>query len=191
MSADVQTADSKVLQCRAARLAKPPQGALQADAQAVRVLEFTVAGQACALELAWLRHVRLVKDLAVLPLAVRHVQGIVSVRGQFLALIDLAGLLGLATPTDPARLMLVFGGERAEFGLAVQELGAIARISWTDVARRSAGMKEFQPAIAKGTTGAGHVILDSQALLALGKNAWGAAASEIDDQEENQSCSVT
>lgn len=172
---------SRVLERRAALLAQPLRNPGRLAPDSVHVLEFTVAGQACALELASLKQVRPLKELAPLPLAARHVLGIANVRGHILPVIDLAGLLGLKAPAAPAGLMLLFGGETVEFGFVVEEIGAISTVCWTDIARRSDGMKDFQPAIARGTTAAGRLVLDGQALLAFGKNAWGAASPETNN----------
>src|SRR5687768_11763794 len=107
----VMTAEDErqILRRRARNLATPPQ--LAAPATIVDVLGFTLGGAPYAVETRFLREVTRLADLTPVPGAPDLLLGLVSVRGEVVAVFDLRRLLGFGAGGDGARRLLVLGGE--------------------------------------------------------------------------------
>ncbi|HYC00979.1 MAG TPA: chemotaxis protein CheW [Candidatus Limnocylindrales bacterium] len=98
----------EVLEARARILARPPQPQT-AQAEGLRVLEFRLGPDRYAIEQRYVREVQALSDLTPLPSVPSFVRGIVNVRGQILAVIDLFELLELprSAGTDERMLAIV------------------------------------------------------------------------------------
>ncbi|MEW6756055.1 MAG: CheR family methyltransferase [Candidatus Latescibacterota bacterium] len=107
----------RILRARARALARQParEGAPQ---DALQVIEFLLAQETYALELAYVREVYPLRDLAVLPCTPPFVLGIASVRGQVLPVLDLKKLFELPDRgLADFNKLIVLAGDGLEFGI--------------------------------------------------------------------------
>jgi chemotaxis signal transduction protein len=162
----VAAAPDLVLQRRAARLAQPLSAESSGDV--LELLEFTVAGQACALELAWLREVRGPRGVAALPLAERPVLGVAHVRGRMLPVFGIGWLLGLAAPAETVAKLVVVGrgGAGFAFAVAADEVRGLRHLARGDVQRGPDSLAAARTPLVAGWTPAGHLVLDGANLVA-------------------------
>ena len=156
--------DSEVLRARARALARRPEGA---PAATLEVLEFRLAEERYALETRHVRGVHALRDLTPLPCTPPFVLGIVNLRGQITAVIDIKKFFDLPEKglTDLHRIILV-GGEGFELGLLADVVVGVHGIP----------VESFQPALPtltgiradylKGVTAERLVLLDLERILA-------------------------
>lgn len=162
--------DAEILAQRAARLAHRAAPATQAG-ERLEVLEFALAAQPCALEIAWVCEVRPLSGATPLPQAVPGVLGAVHVRGRMLPLVDPAPLLGLPAAPWPAQgQLLVIGAQAPLFVIAVSDVHGLGRLSPAQVERRSAPLAPVRPDVVRGLTASGRLLLDGAVLTDHFKN---------------------
>ena len=108
MSADKQT----ILRKRAEILARKPPPAPVPEPQ-LDVIEFGIGRDRYALEAGFVRAVVSLKEITPLPSVPAFVRGVVNVRGDILAAIDLSRLLGMTETeaTTLAQIVVVKDGD--------------------------------------------------------------------------------
>jgi len=113
-------------QAQALLAARAQRAALAARHQAprpTRYLTFRLATTRCALEVTYVREVCHYQAPAPLPGVPPYVLGLAAVRGELLAVFDLAQLLALeATPSQEPPYLLVVGPHGAPFGCPAWEV---------------------------------------------------------------------
>ena len=152
MNADKQT----ILRKRAEVLARKPPPAPVPEPQ-LEVIEFGIGRNRYALEAGFVRAVVSLKDITPLPSVPAFVRGVVNVRGDILAAIDLSLLLGVPDGTAFGQIIVVKDGE-TEFGVLASET-----FGWRSVPV-SAVLPARDPHL-KGVTKQGVAVLDGAKLL--------------------------
>lgn len=113
-----EATDESVLVARAAQLARPLDE--QRDEQVLDLLVLTVSGQRVAVSLEQVSEVRPPTTFARVPGAHELLPGLVGGRGDALAVVSLAALLGLAASTPPGeQWVTVLRDPAAPLGLLV------------------------------------------------------------------------
>jgi purine-binding chemotaxis protein CheW len=153
-----------LLRERAAKLARP---APPADAGHASALAFSVAGQPCLVELAWVREVRPLRGLLPIPLAQGPVLGLVQLRNGMLPVLDIAPLLGATGDAADAPSHLLVLGRDAPVVAIAADIDGLAALATPDAERRGDELAELRPEIVRGVTGEGCLVLDPERLLAL------------------------
>jgi purine-binding chemotaxis protein CheW len=158
--------EAEVLRRRARQLARRV-AAREAHGSA-EALAFAIAGQECVLELGWLREVRALGELLVVPHAPLPLLGLVHLRGRMLPVLDIRALLGIdeSSTWRPGRL-LVLGRKAPELGIAVCAVGELQALSAGQAEHRSQPLEGMRPELVRGVTPAGLLVLDGERLLAL------------------------
>jgi purine-binding chemotaxis protein CheW len=131
---------------------------------------FTAAGQTLALPAAAVLQVLRMAAPAPAPGAPAHVRGILDVRGELFAVLDVAARLG-APPRAPRtedRLLLVTDGHGGRVALQVEDVLAVRELP--------AGAFEAPPAIASAPLLAGALRIDDGVVLVHSPAAWLAEA---------------
>lgn len=153
-----------ILDERARALARVPAGALDAGRRR-EIVAFDLGGEPLALESRFVRHVLRASACTPIPGGPPHLEGLINLRGDVLAVFDLARVLGIAGGGggDQARV-LVLGGDRDEFGIRAD---AVREVTTMD----GGGLSE--PPVAarglfRGITPGGLLLLDGGALLGDG-----------------------
>lgn len=148
---------------RARTLAEPPDEPPPA-ADVIEVLTFGLGGERYAVETKHVREVVRLAHCTPMPGTPSYLLGVINLRGEILAVVDLRELLGLAreTPTDRS-WVVVLGADRAEFGVVVDEVGELVPLRRGEVlepAEAGVGSDLFL-----GVTGSALGVLDGTALL--------------------------
>jgi purine-binding chemotaxis protein CheW len=122
----------QVLEERARALARVPAAGPSAG-EAIEVVVFTQGGEPYALETRYVREVVRLTDCTPLPGAPPFLVGVLNLRGELLAVLDLRSFLGFEGAGGERAWVLVLGAERAEFGLRVDAALEVRRLRLDEV----------------------------------------------------------
>lgn len=121
-----------VLKERAAAIAKTPLESLQAT-DVVEVIQFRIGREVCAIETRFVEEV--IKDSSITPIpdSASVLQGVMNLRGEILAVMDLGLLLGSSLEHPRDSWIIVIGQERTEFGFSVDAVTEVTTIPVRDI----------------------------------------------------------
>ena len=154
-----------VLEDRARALAHVPDGPPD-PAQALDVVTFSLASQDYAIELDSVHKIVPLGELTPVPGAPDAFAGVINVRGEILAVIDLCRLLSISggSRTDHA-WVIVLGGDRNEFGLLADAVGEVRSLRTAEVLALQAAVTGPGQQSLRGVTEDGLIVLDGAVLL--------------------------
>lgn len=160
----LDSAQKKVLQERAKRLARPPNRQGQAG-QTLQVLEFVLAGEHYAVEARFVREVRHLHELTVLPGTAPHVLGIIHLRGLIFSVLDIKKFFDLpeAGLTDLNKVILLESKEMA-FGILADTIVGLRGLL-PESLQRLPTLTGIRAQYLRGVTPERTVVLDSESLL--------------------------
>jgi purine-binding chemotaxis protein CheW len=155
----------RVLEERAQILARVPATAAQAG-EVLTLATFILANERYAIETDYVREVVRVIDCVPVPGAPDFLVGLLNLRGEILAVIDLRKFLGVASGglTELSRV-LVLGGERAEFGIVADEAREVTTLRRDEVHEPPASVSGTGREYVKGVTQDALIVLDGAVLL--------------------------
>jgi purine-binding chemotaxis protein CheW len=165
----------RILAERARRLARRPVGHVSEDR--FQILEFTLAqgsateegrdeGEIYGVEARFVREVAPVASLTAVPGAPRFIGGLVTLRAQILAAIDLRPLLDLATDASfPLDRLIVLGVEDAPVGVLASRILGVRYIAGSDVTPALPTLTGTRRKYLKGIAAAHTALLDAGLLL--------------------------
>jgi purine-binding chemotaxis protein CheW len=159
----------QVLAERARTLARvPPQAAGAEDT--LEVITFTLAGETYGLETAHVREVLCLTEYTPVPGAPDFLLGVLNLRGEILAVIDLRRFLGAAARgvTDLVRV-IVLGGERAEFGVLADSVLEVRSLPLDQVLPPPDSVEGVGRQYLRGVTPEALIVLDAAVLLRDGR----------------------
>lgn len=153
----------RTLRERARRYAQG--SAMVEDGAKAEVLRFRLRDEVYAIELRLMRKVQLARGLTPVPCTPPHVAGILNIRGDVVAVLDLANMLGLDSPIAPSERSRVLVVELAEMrvGLLVDEVLGDHLVTMDKLDRALSG-RDF----ARGVAEASFVFLNLEQLLSGG-----------------------
>jgi purine-binding chemotaxis protein CheW len=154
-----------ILEERARKEAQSP----AAPAAAGAVLEavvFSLGNEKYALETRFVREVVRLGDYTPLPGSPSFLLGVLNLRGEILAVMDLRSFFGIAeqAQTDFSRV-LVLGTERAEFGLLADAAQEVCRLRQDEVLEPPGSVVGAGREYVRGVTREALVFLDGAVLL--------------------------
>jgi purine-binding chemotaxis protein CheW len=157
-----------VMEERARALARVP-----AEARAAEVLQlavFTLANERYGIETRFVREVVRLTDYTPVPGAPEFLVGVINLRGEILAVIDLRKFLGVAPRgvTDLSRVV-VLGGERAEFGVLADTADEVLALRTDEVHEPPGTVTGIGREYLHGITAAALIVLDGSVLLQDGR----------------------
>lgn len=134
--------------------------------ETVDVVEFFLAHEKYALEATWVREVAAVREFTPLPCTPPFLLGLVNVRGQILAVIDIKKFFDLPEKglTDLNKI-LVLRAERIEFGVLADAILGVRTLALTELQPPPAGFSGVREDYLKGVTPERVVVLDAWRLL--------------------------
>jgi purine-binding chemotaxis protein CheW len=150
-----------VLAARAVELARVPADP-EAAGERLNVVTFRLAGERYALEAGYVREIVRPRDITPVPGTSELLIGVMNLRGSVLAVMDLARLLG-AEGGRERPWVAVLGTERAEFGIAAEEIGEVANLRMDQVLPAALG--DSTAGLMRGVTREALIVLDGAALL--------------------------
>lgn len=152
--------------------ARPAAGAVLAAEPAAHLV-FELSGQIFAVDVASVREILDLQPVATLPNAPADLVGMIDVRGQGVAVIDLAGRLGLAGGgRDEARILVFeFGARATPIAAVADRVLAVAEIAPGEIEPAPRATGGWDAAALRGVTrmdGRIVMILELPALLGAG-----------------------
>ena len=162
---------------RARLLARVPAHKPRAT-EMLEIATFTLADERYAVEARHVREVLRSGELTPVPGAPEFLAGLVNLRGEILAVVDLRRFLGIAEAelTDRCRI-IVLGHQRAEFGMLADEVYEVTTVPIDDVfappgsvagigREPTQGREPLRSRVGRGVTKDALIILDGSELLA-------------------------
>ena len=161
------TAKAVILKARARALALEPLQFAEQSNGCCDVIEFMLAYERYAVEVALVREVHPLKEITTLPGTPAFVAGIVNVRGQIVSVIDMKRLFELPDRglTDLNKV-IVLRDERMEFGLLVDAVLGVRRLSPDDLQPPLATFTGARASYVRGVTQHRMSVLDARRMLA-------------------------
>jgi purine-binding chemotaxis protein CheW len=154
-----------VMDERARLLARPP-APEPAPGEVLELLTFTLARERYAVEARYVRQILRITQLTPVPGAPEFIAGIVHVRGEIVAVIELGRFFGLPPRgvTDLSRL-LVLGQERDELGILADTADEMAAVRAGEILDASGTVTGIGREHLRGVTRQALIVLDAAALL--------------------------
>lgn len=158
--------EKRILEARAAALARVPQDDARAEEQ-LEILEFLLAHERYAVQSSLVREVCPLRELTPLPGTPAFVMGIINVRGQIVAVIDFKKFFDLPQRglTDLNKVIIVTDGEM-EFGVLVDAVFGVQRIALSQIQPPLPTLTGIRLEYLRGVTEQRLVILDIARILA-------------------------
>jgi purine-binding chemotaxis protein CheW len=155
----------RILEARARAAAKPP--VQPDDAERLEILVFSLAGETYGLETRHVREVCQLKDLTELPCTPPFVAGVMNLRGQILAIVDLRKFFELPARglTGFNRVIVLRDGDN-EFGLLADSVDGVRPVAASDLEEALPTLTGIRERLLKGITGQMLAVLDGGRLLA-------------------------
>jgi len=155
----------RVLEARARMAAKPP--AKPDDAERLEVLVFTLVGETYGVETCHVREACQLRDLTAVPCTPAFVAGVMSLRGQILAIIDLRKFFEMPAKglTELNRVIVLKGGDN-ELGLLADSIDGVRSVNASDLQGGLPALTGIRERFLKGVTGQMLAVLDGGVLLA-------------------------
>lgn len=179
----------RILKDRARALAREPQQREQ-PGHYLTVLEFQLAHERYAVDSSFVREVCPLKELTPLPSTPAFILGIVNVRGQIISVVNLKVFFELPERglTDFNKIILLSDGAM-EFGLLVDAVVAMHRVSLQDIQPPLPTMTGFREQYLQGVTAQRLVILAAAKILADPKLVVREAAQAVLEQDRERNTS--
>jgi purine-binding chemotaxis protein CheW len=155
----------QVLKARARALAREPASREEPE-NYLEVLEFSLSYERYALETSYVREVYHLKELTPLPGTAPFILGIVNVRGQILAIIDLKQFFNLPEKglSDLNKVIILQRGQM-EVGLLADAVIGVRAIPLSEVQTSLPTLEGISPDYLKGVTGEALIILAAEKIL--------------------------
>ena len=154
----------RILNARARAAAKPP--VKPDDAERLEILAFSLAGETYGVETCHVREVCQLKDLTAVPCTPPFVVGVMNLRGQILAIVDLREFFQLPARglTDLNRVIVLRGGDN-ELGLLADSIDGLRSVRASDLQEGLPTLTGIRERFLKGVTGRMLAVLDDDRLL--------------------------
>jgi len=151
---------------RARALARVP-ARVPGPSEVVEVALFTLAGERYAVETRYISKVVRLTDFTPVPGTPAFLGGVLNLRGEILALVDLRAFFGISAGglTDLSRIV-VLGVDRNEFGIMADAVQEVVTLRVDEVFEPPASIPGAGNSYLMGVTSEGLVVLDGGALLA-------------------------
>jgi purine-binding chemotaxis protein CheW len=136
------------------------------SADMLEIAALALANERYAIETRYVREIVKLTDLTPIPGAPAFLAGIMNLRGEILAVVDLRGFFGVPVKgvTDLSRVVVV-GEERAEFGVLVDEGRQVVRLRVDQVLEPPGSVAGIGREYLRGVTEDGLIVLDGSVLV--------------------------
>ncbi len=160
-----QDVERKILRDRSRKLAeKPPHKA--ADEQLLELLVFRLSGELYGLETSYIREVFFLRDYTPLPFTPAWLVGICSIRGRFVSITDIRGILGLQIEgIGEFNKVILIHSQMMGFGIISDEVVGIEKVPESDLQKEFHLPGERAENYIAGVTSSRLIVLDCKKLL--------------------------
>lgn len=157
--------EREILKLRARELAREPAGETPA-ADALEVVEFELSGERYAFELSQVREVCALRELTPVPCTPDFLAGIVNLRGEILAVIDLRKFFGLpSTGITQLNQIIIIEDGRTRVGILVDSVERSRTILAGSLQPALPTHTEVRADYLRGITGDRLAVLDAAKIL--------------------------
>ena len=137
------------------------------DAQRLEILAFCLAGETYGVETCHVREVCQLKDLTGVPCTPPFVAGVMNLRGQILAILDLRKFFELpAQGLTELNRVIVLRDSDNELGLLADSIDGVLPLTASDLQEGLPTLTGIRERFLKGITGRMLAVLDGRRLLA-------------------------
>ena len=159
--------DSALLLARARDLARETPIVDSGEGATIEVLEFGLAGETHAFELAYIREAGALLELTPLPGVPDFVLGVTCVHGQIVAVVDLRKVFGLPERgLRDSRQVIILQSADMELGVLAERILGVRRLPSSALQTSLPTLTDVRAAYLKGITADGTVVLSAAKLLA-------------------------
>ena len=152
-----------VLRKRAELLSQAPQESLQAT-DVLEVIQFRIGRELYAIETRFVEEVIRISDITAIPDSAEILLGVMNLRGEILAVMDIGLLLHSAIEDHDRSSIMVLGEHRTEFGVTVDAVTEVTSIRVSDV-HPPMKHEDQSDSLIRGVTADSLMVLDGTALL--------------------------
>lgn len=154
----------RILDMRAKAAAKPP--ARADNTERIEVVAFSLAGETHGVETCHVREVCPLKDLTAVPCTPPFIAGVMNLRGQILAIVDLRKFFDLPARglTELNRVIVLRGGDD-ELGLLADSIDGVRTVAVSALQDGLPTLTGIREKFLKGVTGQLLAVLDGGRLL--------------------------
>ncbi len=157
--------EQAVLLRRACALARPLQEE-EKRTDMLQVVEFMLENERYCIEARYVRAVLPLKNWTSLPGAPAHIAGVMNVRREIIAVLDVRVVLGLPrTVAEQAHTALILHNDTMAFGIVIDALCGVTFLNRADIAPALPTQTGTRRHYALGITNAQQVVLDALQLL--------------------------
>lgn len=156
----------RILKIRAKSLAQRLEERAEPE-ERLEVLEFSLAYERYALETSLVREVHPLRELTPLPCTPPFILGIINLRGQILAVIDLKRFFNLPEKglSDLNKVIVLRRG-RLEVGILADTVAGVRLVPVPEMQAQLPTLEGLSPDYLKGVTSEALIILDAEKILA-------------------------
>ncbi len=160
------TKKQRILKARARALAQEPEERVSPE-NYLEVLEFSLAYERYALETSLVREVHPLKEFTPLPCTPPFILGIINLRGQILAVIDLKRFFNLPERgLSDLNKVIILGRGSLEVGLLADAVAGVRAIPMSELQASLPTLEGLSPDYLKGITPEALIVLDGEKILA-------------------------
>jgi len=154
----------RILDARARAAAKPP--LKPDDTERIEVLTFSLASETYGVETCHVREACQLRDLTAVPCTPPFVAGVMNLRGQIVAIVDLRAFFELPARglTDLNRVIVLTGGDN-ELGLLADSIDGVRSVTVSDLQEGLPTLTGIRERYLKGVTRQMLAVLDGARLL--------------------------
>lgn len=102
-----------------------------------QIIVFKLGNEEYALSIEQIKEVIITPNISRIPLTASHIKGVANIRGNVLAIIDLAERFGVSNDSSgnstPPKYTLVVASEEYKMGILVKEVPSTLRVSEADI----------------------------------------------------------
>lgn len=143
---------------------------LESGTNEIEVMEFTVNGNLCGINVAKVREIMMCQPVKFIPHAHPAVEGIFKPRDTVLTVVDLPKyLLGDSGERGPKDLFIITNFNKMNIAFRVHTVVGISRISWKDIQKPDKALSSGEDSVATGIAQCGNdlvTILDFEKIVA-------------------------
>jgi purine-binding chemotaxis protein CheW len=161
------TAETDLLLARAKEFAREQPVGDGEDGTSIEVLEFSLAAETHAFELAYVREVGTLIELTPLPGVPNFILGVTCVHGQIIAVLDLRKVFGLPERgLSNSQQVIILQSDEMEFGILAEHVAGVRRLPLAELQPSLPTLTDVRAAYLEGLAPDGTVVLSAAKLLA-------------------------
>jgi len=153
-----------ILRERSLKLAQIPK-VQDTKTQGLRIIQFRIGNDLFGVEDSFVREISVLKDLTQLPSAPASLMGIINIRGEIVAILDLGKVMNLDDTEEELKKIVVLHNDSNIFGIAAAEISSIESLAETEMRAPLPTLAGARKRFLKGIAGVNTAVLDAEKML--------------------------